>query len=109
MNRIIISSVAFSIILIIFSSCKQKSEELVEQRRVLIKYTNGKIFCDGFHLIDKMGTQKNRVGIWRFYYPSGTLKNFLQYNKNGDLINEKDYVEDGRVTYSEVVNGNITN
>src|SRR4051794_29925129 len=108
MNKGMICFLSFGVIVIILNACKEKSEE-VDQKRVIVRYANGKTFCDGFHLIDKYGNAKNRVGVWKFYYVNGALETLLQYNKNGDLINDKTYSEDGKVTYSEATNGNITN
>ena len=79
-------------IITITSSCNQKPETLTK-KRVTIKYTNGKIYCDGFHSINFAGVVKNRVGIWKFFYPNGTLETFSQYNEEGEIINQKEYSE----------------
>src|SRR5437667_10848507 len=107
MKLTVLNLIVLSMIMINFCGCEENSKTQNELKRVTIKYTNGSIYCEGFHYVNKTGEPKNRVGIWKFYYPTGALETFLQYNEEGELINEKDYNEEGKVTYSQVVNGNI--
>jgi antitoxin component YwqK of YwqJK toxin-antitoxin module len=102
------------ILLILFISfllngCKNNSDLERETRSFIIKYKNGVVFCDGFHsVLIKNNKPIERVGIWKFYYPNGSLESIKEYSKEGELINRKDYFMNGNLAYSTGTNEEFT-
>ena len=85
--------------IIFFSNCNNKVENKPPEK-ILLKYTNGQIFCEGVYKITN--SEKKYFGIWKFYFPNGTLEKISEYDKNGKLINEKEYREDGSLFSSNI-------
>lgn len=94
-------------ILIIFCGCNDNQKIYKETQKVIVKYNNGKVFCEGINSIDKKnGLPLKKVGVWRFYSPNGTLLYFQQYDKNGELLNYRKYNIEGVLQSSAVYSKN---
>jgi len=95
------------ICIVCLSGCNLLSKE-ADQETVKLLYKNGNLFCEGKRSLDSFlfGTHRNRIGTWKFYHPNGQLETHLDYNQEGDLLNEKLYLEDGTlhvsVTYDDI-------
>lgn len=94
------------ILFTVLSGCSGKNDG-PRTATVRIKYNNGSIYCVGNHLLRKNGEPRDRVGIWKFYFPNGKISAFLEYDKRGDLIVRKEFFETGIIKFSESVNDDI--
>lgn len=97
-------------ILILFCGCKNNQKTYKDKQKVIVKYNNGKVFCNGINSLNKKnGLPLKRVGIWKFYSPNGTLLSFQQYDKDGELINCRNYNIEGALENSGVYTKNTQN
>lgn len=90
-------------ILIITSSCLRKE---YEPEIIRLEFRNGSLFCEGQHRVYRslLSKEKNRIGIWKFYHPSGQLSSIGEYDKKGEIINRKNYNWDGQLINTELYN-----
>nr|WP_315132994.1 hypothetical protein [uncultured Flavobacterium sp.] len=94
-------------ILIIFCGCNDKQKIYKDTQKVIIKYNNGKVFCEGMYSLNKKnGLPLKKVGVWKFYNANDTLVSFQQYDNSGELINYRKYNIDGVLQRSAVYTKN---
>lgn len=96
----------FPIFLIFFGISENLTKEL-HPENVKILYKSGSVFAEGSNRVYNkyyfISQHKNRVGIWKFYYPGNALETQMEYDKEGKLVNQKEYAEDGKLTMSSTL------
>lgn len=81
-------------ITVLFFSCNKAEEAKLE--KVVVKYKNGKVYCEGTKLIKD--NKLLRINTWKFYHPNGVLSSFYEYNSKGKLVSAKAYYENGQLS-----------
>ena len=80
---------------------------------VAIYYPDGKTYCEGTRRVRRsgifwLGRDLDRLGIWRFYFPGGTLMSEYEYDEHGHEKRNAVYSPEGEVIEAWVENGNVS-
>ncbi len=92
-------------LLLIFPTCSPNKTQL---RLVRVCYSDGALFCEGYHQVSSKGKDSVRVGLWRFYYPDSTLEWQMEYDEQGELVNYNNYTDSGTLIYTFTKKDNIS-
>ncbi len=95
-------------LLFLLATCNNITE--LRPEKVKIYYKTGALFCEGTHRVYKEGLseEKNRIGVWTFYYPNGKISDQIEYDETGEKISSNEYDNKGLLTVSQTVQDNIT-
>jgi len=92
-------------LLLVYPACSPDKTQL---RHVRVSYSNGSLFCEGYHQVSSKSKDSVRVGLWRFYYPDSTLEWQLEYDEHGELVSRNDYSDSGTLIYSGTTKDNLS-
>ncbi|MDO9260840.1 MAG: hypothetical protein Q7U08_02725 [Flavobacteriaceae bacterium] len=98
-------------IFFMFVMCNENSkiENERETQKIVVKYNNGNIYCEGTYLVDKeVKTPLYFIGIWKYYYPNGNLSSVSELDDTGEWISHKSYRLNGILKSASITKDNIS-
>jgi antitoxin component YwqK of YwqJK toxin-antitoxin module len=88
-------------------SCNRDNSKELKIRHIHVLFPNGNVFCDGNHGLLSGKEDAIRVGVWKFYYPSGQLESEFEYDSSGERVRYNGYSETGVLIHSSTQNEDL--